>query len=354
VTSEPLDLIGDERRRAARTGTNARISWLRPVDLAPFLAGTHARPQPTVGRRDDRQALFYEQSINLLFGDSGSGKSLFLLWVIAQSIAAGNHAVYLDFEDTPESIVSRLLTLGARPDDIAERFHYFRPTDPLTIEDVDLFVNACTQLRPAILVIDSLGEAFGLEGINENADNEVGPWLRRVARRIADAGPAVVLVDHVTKAGESPLHPSGSKRKRAAVGGASYRIDAIRPLTADDGGRLRIVCAKDRHGWYRRGEAVADFVLAVDVQSTRAELYAPTAAEDRTHPIERAIVAVLAEANEAISKNTVGALVRDRKVKASDRAIADALTLLATRGQIIETAGQRGSRLFGPAEKAAT
>ena len=73
-----------------------------------------------------------------------------------------------------------------------------------------------------LAVVDSLGEAFGLEGIDENHDVEVAPWLRRVARRLADAGLSVLLLDHSTKSADNPRRPSGSKRKRAAITGASY------------------------------------------------------------------------------------------------------------------------------------
>jgi hypothetical protein len=73
----------------------------------------------------------------------------------------------------------------------------------------------------------------------------------------ADAGMAVVLIDHSTKAADNPLHPSGSKRKRAAITGASYLVTAPKPLTKDRGGDLMLTCAKDRHGHFRRGEHVA-------------------------------------------------------------------------------------------------
>src|SRR5262249_38605705 len=109
----------------------------------------------------------------------------------------------------------------------------------------------------SLVVIDTIGEAFGLEGIDENADVEVGRWLRRVVRRLVDAGAGVLVIDHITKSGDNPLHPSGSKRKRAAITGASYLVEAPVPLTRERGGRLRLICAKDRHGNFVRGEEVA-------------------------------------------------------------------------------------------------
>ena len=109
--------------------------------------------------------------------------------------------------------------------------------------------------RP-VVVIDSLGEAFGTEGINKDRDDEVGPWLRGVARTLADAGPAVVLVDHSTKSQRQPAPPFGIERKRAAIGGASYLVETVTGFAKGQSGRLsspapRIVTA------HRRGEHVA-------------------------------------------------------------------------------------------------
>src|SRR5690606_34602190 len=144
-----------------------------------------------------------------------------------------------------------------------ERFHYLSPGVEADEHAVGMVVDLVESVGASLVVIDSVGEAFGLEGLNENNDNEVAPWLRRVARRLADTGAAVGLVDHSTKSSENPLFPSGSKRKRAAITGAQYLVEATRPLTKEHGGQLRLTCGKDRHGNYRRGEAAAvlDFTV---------------------------------------------------------------------------------------------
>ena len=49
----------------------------------------------------------------------------------------------------------------------------------------------------------------------------------------------------------------------AAITGASYLLEVVRPLTHEDGGRLRLVCDKNRHGNYRRGKAAATVDIAV-------------------------------------------------------------------------------------------
>jgi hypothetical protein len=293
-------------------------SWQR-VDLTPALAGTVQRVMPTVLRRDDQAGLFYRRRVNGVHADSGIGKSMVLAIAASQEVNAGEHVGWVDLEDPDETtIIERLRMFGVADDAIRERLHYFGPQvpfDELATAHLIADTGDCS-----LLVIDSLGEAFGLESLDENKDVEVGPWLRRVARVLADAGPAVVLVDHATKAADNPLHPSGSKRKRAAITGASYLLEVVRPLTRDDGGRLRLTCAKDRHGNYRRGDVAATVDLAVYPDAgVSAQVWAPIHQEPNTPAarltlVARAAVKAAKTADEPLTRRRLEALMN---VKAS-------------------------------------
>lgn len=320
-----------------------------PVDLVPVLAGHVLRPEPSILRRDDRHGLFYAGQVNGVHGDSGTGKGWIVLTACVQQITAGRHVVFVDLEDVPESIVSRLRLLGAADDGIVERFHYVRPTDPFGFFAVTSLVELVRDTQASLLVVDSLGEAFGLDGINEDKDNEVGPWLRAVARPLADAGAAVVLVDHSTKATDNPLHPSGSKRKRAAIGGASYLVTSPSPLTAEGGGRLRLTCAKDRHGAFRRGQVVGTWVMTVDpIIGTSWALYAPS--DDETGPAvlpaELACRAALRALEVEGAPMSLRALRATMTIKASNEIKTAGIDLAASRGEIVEGAGPRNARMF--------
>lgn len=300
-------------------------SWSR-VDLGPALAGAVTRVTPSVLCRDDGAYLFYAGRVNGLHGDSGIGKSMAVTVAVAQELDADHSVGWVDLEDPdPTTIIERLRMFGVTDEQIAENFHYYAPREPFTDDAVAMLVVDATEHGLAMLVIDSTGEAFGLEGLDENKDVEVGPWLRRVARVLADAGPAVVLVDHATKAADNPLHPSGSKRKRAAITGASYLVEAARPLTRDDGGSLRLVCAKDRHGNYRRGDLAATIDMAVYPDTgVSVKVWPPfpqeNTAEARVELVARAAVRAVRNAGRLVSQNELTALMNVRAAATLKRA----------------------------------
>ena len=341
---------GDEPLLDNDDTTSADPSF-EPIDLSDVLSGRYIAPQPSILKRDDRQALLYRGQINGIHGDSGLGKGWVALFAAAEQLRAGNTVMMLDLEDVPSSIVARLRLLNVADQAILERFVYIRPQSNFDRAAVEHLVAIVEERHPSLIIIDSLGEAFGLEGIDENHDSEVGPWLRRVPRRLADVtdegweGPAVLIVDHVTKTNDNPLHPSGSKRKRAAVGGAQYFLQAPDPLSADKGGRLRLICAKDRHGAYARNEHVADLVIKIDPVSWEARLYSPLPTDDSvtarlTRAVNRA-VSTLAEHGKPASRNALALMMGGRKTDSFE-----AIKLAIESGAMTEESG--GKRLVLP------
>ena len=296
------------------------------------------RVLPAVLRREDRCCLFYPCRVNGLHGDSGIGKSMVCALATAQELNAGSHVGWVDLEDPdPTTIVERLRMYGVHDDTIAQQFHYYSPREPFTDAAVAMLCSEAREHGITLFVIDSVGEAFGLEGLDENKDVEVGPWLRRVARVLADAGPTVVLVDHATKAADNPLHPSGSKRKRATITGASYLVEAPKPLTREDGGQLRLTCAKDRHGNYRRGSHVATIDLATYPDGGVSVRVWPPFPKDEASTAETELARVAAAAVKAAK--TSGELLTQRRLLAR----MDVKAALTVKRAGIEEAVARGA-----------
>ncbi len=335
-------------------------SWL-PVDLRPVLAGNYVQPLPDWLVRRDGMALLYPGSINGLHGDSGSGKGWVVCFAIAEAARRNRATLLVDYEDTAVSITARLLLLSMTPEEILRWFVYVRPQVSPGPRAVAHLCELVAQHDVALVVIDSIGEAFATEGLDENKDVEVGPWYRRVARPLADTGAAVLLVDHSTKAADNQLHPSGSKRKRAAITGASYFAEAIAPFVKGEGGRLQLTCAKDRHGNYRRGEAVGSLVMTYSAGGTcHLDLYEPDLSTSNVDgddikmlmAARHAVAAVRAEferagaADDGSSGTLSGnSLLAAMKFKAKTDLKRAGIELAISRGCLSITNGPRGAKL---------
>ena len=308
-------------------------SW-QVVDLGPVLRGDIRPLAPSVLHRDDCIACFYAGRVNGLHGDSAVGKSWVAEITAAQELTAGHHVIWIDLEDPDATtLVERLRILGVSDDTIAQQLHYHGPNEAFSSDAVALIAEEVGVYAVTLIVIDSLGEAFGLEGLDENKDVEAGRWLRRVARPLADAGPCLLILDHATKAGDNPLHPSGSKRKRAAITGASYLVEAPSPLTREDGGRLRLTCAKDRHGHHRQRTCVAEIEFSVYPDGgTTVHVRAPARPAAATpdaqlQVIARAAVRAAKEADRPLTQRELLELMAvrarsDTKKAGIDRAVA--------------------------------
>lgn len=329
-------------------------SW-RPVDLSAAVAGQKLRPAPTLLEREDGRCLFYRAQVNGVHGGDGVGKSYVLLIATIQELEAGRAVVWLDFEDPDEvTIISRLRDFGVPGETILDRFHYVHPETEATPAAIAEVCDLVRMTGAELAVIDSVGEAFGLDGVNEDRDNEVAPWIRRVARPLAGTGAAVGLIDHGVKNPDNALHPSGSKRKRAAVTGASYLVEAVRTLSKEyGGGQLMLTTAKDRHGNFTRGKPAALIDIgSYDDGGMTAHVRAPAIAEAASQSrndlvVAKAAVVAVKELCEQMDRPPSMAVVEERmKVKARAQAKRAAVDLAVGLGALREDVGPRRSRVF--------
>ncbi len=325
-------------------------SWWTPLDLAAIAEGAVERPRPDVLERADGAGLLYRACINGVYGPSGVGKSWLWLYAARDVIRAGGRVLVIDLEATAEELLARFAVLGVEPAELAGSLDYLRPDSPLGWRALELLKAKIAERGYDLVVIDSLGELFALGGINENADAEVGPFIRNFLRPLADLGPAVLLVDHATKAGDHPLYPSGSKRKRAAVTGAMYLVDATDPFVAGKGGRVTLRCSKDRHGHYRQGALVGTLVMK-PLEGDRASLtlYPPDDAGGDEGELKvvvlarKAYDAVEAEGGGPVTKRTLQELMQTRASAVDKRA---GIELAESRGWLRMRQGPNRSHLF--------
>ncbi|MFD7772428.1 AAA family ATPase [Streptomyces sp. NPDC059787] len=362
-TVDPTDdpWVDEDQDQEPRTG-----SWAAQ-DLSAVLDGTYRPPQPTVGHRDDRIGLFYPGRVSSVASESEAGKTWLALLACLQELKAGRHVLYVDFEDDAGGVVGRLMALGANPWTVRNQFHYIRPEGPLTPVDLPDLVQLL-QMLPSLAIVDGVTEGMSLLGLELKSNTDVARFSRQLLRPMADAGAAVVTLDHVVKSAENRGRYSlGGVHKLNGLNGVMYLLENVRPFGIGATGRSRIRIAKDRPAQLRRhalphssglywfGDLVID---SRTEQSAEAHLYPPVARTDedqaatdehRLQGLQAAIVTALQKAGQPLSK----AGIEDRVTgKAADK--RRALAALVDEGHVVVTAGPRGAQLHALPDPSAT
>jgi hypothetical protein len=261
--------IAQERHEAKKAGPS---NWAR-IDPKAALKAAATPREPEVGRFDGDCPLgvFYSGCINEVHGESESGKTWFVLFVVATELKAGRGVVYVDYEDDEGSVYHRLLLLGVSEETLlGDLFCYHRPNGRLTpVEKVEF--HKSVEFGAQTVVFDGVTEGMMLEGLKPRIEDEVAAWHSRITKGLAHAGKCVIVIDHIPH-GEN--HTLGSQHKKSAVTGVSYLVDATAQVGAGEVGKLLIKVEKDRHGSVRRessrgarpqwrGTLVMDFTDAV-------------------------------------------------------------------------------------------
>lgn len=351
----------------AAGGRTAGSDW-DDVDLSPVLSGAYKPSLPTVGARDDGVGLFYPGRVNGIQGESEAGKSWVALVSCLVEINRGNHVFYLDFEDSEEGVIGRLLLIGATPQTIAERFHYVRPGGAPSPMVLKAFASRVREYEATLVVVDGVTEAMTMMGLELKENSDIAKFGRMLLRPLANTGAAVVPLDHVVKSNESRGRYSlGGVHKLNAVDGVQYMLEAVRPFGINTEGRSRLRIAKDRPAQVRKHALpggknpmhwFADLVIKSEGDEfAEARLYPPiqrsddpaemTAEQDQiakqdAEIEERAqeVLRVLAKAESPLSKTSI-----EERVLGRGSVTRKAVERLVSDGRIIRTTGPRRATL---------
>ena len=252
---------GDNSRRAKDREAKKKekvvhSSW-KAVDLKPVLQGQELDPPPSILRKHNGEGLFYAGKVHSLHGESESLKTWLALVAVMEQADVQRYVLYIDFEDRASTLVGRLRALGMADEDIEEYVIYVRPDVPVGEEELADLLAQVAEFGVVLAVLDGVTEAMNLHGLDSDRGNQsVAQWLALLPRPLADAGSAVVQIDHVIKSKEDRAKRNdaiGGQHKRAGLDGAGYMVENVVPFGRGREGRSFIYISKDRPGHVQSG-----------------------------------------------------------------------------------------------------
>jgi AAA domain len=239
-----------------------------PVDLGPALRGEQTADPPAILPRTDDICLLYAGKVHSIYGEPESGKTWLALLGTASELLAGHCVAYIDFEDDAATAVERLRALGVPGEAIEDRLIYIRPDERLDQAGWAELADALDVEDLTFVVFDGMTEALALENVDIIDNTRVAKWIVEVPKRIArETRATVVLIDHVTKDGDS-RGPIGAQHKLAGIT-AAYLVKRAKPFGRGLNGSSRIKIEKDRPGHVRR-HATKDEIAELKFKSDLA------------------------------------------------------------------------------------
>lgn len=231
-----------------RSRMSASSPWT-PIDLHAVLRRGLVGEPPHVLERSDGTCLLYRGKLHSISGEPETGKGWAVMHAVQQTLSGGARVVYLDFEDTAETFVSRLVALGV-PETAFDQVAYFPPATTHAGLALDV-LDGELALGPALAVIDGVTEALAWEGLDLQSNADVAKWFTMVPRRLAASGAAVVMVDHVTKdrlgRGRFAI---GAQHKLAGVD-VAFTLESTVAFGRGHDGVSTLHVQKDRPGYLR-------------------------------------------------------------------------------------------------------
>lgn len=204
--------------------------------------------------------LIYRGGIHSWIAEGETGKSMLALWVSILVMRQGENVLYLDQEGAVGMVAERLEAMGADPETLDRRFHYYQSSSvTLAQEPLTDLLKKAREANAALVVFDSWADFLALDGLDENDSMDVTRWVTKVVYPLRDLPAACLLLDHSNKEAKGK-GGRGSTAKRNKMD-ASHKLQKVGDFHRDKVGKVRFAVDKDRLGAMDR---TAAFLLGGD------------------------------------------------------------------------------------------
>jgi hypothetical protein len=331
----------------------------RWMNLDGYLDGTLEQPDATIGgTRDDMIQFLYPGCWHTCIGLTTAGKTWWALWHVKAALDAGEHVIYIHFEEPrPASTIARLIAMGVDTEVIRKRFHF--PEDRPW--EADEMAHAIAELedKPMLAVLDGINTACGTHGWDVEKNSAVSAYRAMFVAPLTRIGTTVLSLGHPVKAmrRQTESYSYGAAGWLNDVDGCSYRMTAgSMPIGRDKKGGSALHSVKDRHGnverwgvvqdgdgtpWYYLGQFIVDNTPMADLTGkaqTVCHLTVPAKNEEgggkhRTDFLAEEVLSYLRETTGKFPTfSSLDNKLRARNIKFSKSDLPVALEKLVDRG----------------------
>ena len=249
VSDDDIETLWEERKREHtwdEVDVNAKLGNGIPPEVSPELV-----------KRTDGHFLLYRGKVSSIAGPPESAKGWFACECARQVLQQMEPVYYIDFEDSPDAILRRMLQLGVPTDYLVSFFHVINPIEKFDSHGPtgQLLWKMLIRDEPGLVILDGFTQALANNDLDDNKNTDVVQWFRELPRKIIKAtggNGAVLIVDHVTKADDAAKrYALGAGQKLAALDGSQFKAQLTKPFAPGKSGRVRIRVTKDRPGGVR-------------------------------------------------------------------------------------------------------
>ena len=184
--------------------------------------------------------------VHWVYAAAGLGKSWLALWLTKRCIERGQRVVYFDAENGQRTVSERLGALGVSTEGLDELLHYY-PFPYLTTEPelVGAYQAMLDEVRPDLIVFDSLVNFLGSTGLEENSNDDLVKWATAFTRPAREREIACLVLDHTPHDGD---HARGASRKKDEAD-VMWALRCALPFDRDQVGSVTLRRDKDREAW---------------------------------------------------------------------------------------------------------
>jgi hypothetical protein len=169
---------------------------------------------------------------------------------------------------------------GVADDVIVDRVCYANMPGRVTPERIAKLKARMDSLAAAFVGVDAMLPALARSGLDDNSNSDVAHYFENSVRPLADAGVAVVTIDHLVK-------DSAGRGRGARGAGAklqfvdlAYSLRPIQAFSKHQAGSFKLLCDKDRHGNFAAGSTVATVKITPTDHHISMTLEAPQDTSD--------------------------------------------------------------------------